>query len=64
MIQEHQYELNILKSQNDELRRVKETSEKNYNIAMNDNNALQIKMENLGFHKFPLFYQRNKEIQL
>ena len=48
IIQEHQFELNKLKEENEELRALKETTEKNCNLAMNDNNALQIKLENLG----------------
>jgi hypothetical protein len=36
-----------LKQDNDELRNAKDVAEKNYHIVMNDNNALQIKLENL-----------------
>lgn len=37
-----------MKEENEHLRSLKETTEKNCNLAMNDNNALQIKLENLG----------------
>ena len=47
IIHEYQYEINRLKQENDELRNSKDIAEKNYHIVMNDNNALQIKLENL-----------------
>ena len=37
-----------MRHENDELRNAREVAEKNYHIIMNDNNALQIKLENLG----------------
>jgi len=47
IIHEYQFELTRLKQENDELRNAKDVAEKNYHIVMNDNNALQIKLENL-----------------
>jgi hypothetical protein len=40
--------MNRLKHENEELRNAKEMAEKNYHLVMNDNNALQLKLENLG----------------
>ena len=48
IISEYQFELNRLKNESEELRSAREMAEKNYHIVMNDNNALQIKLENLG----------------
>lgn len=47
LMQESQIELERLQVANEELRGKKELSEKNINLAMNDNNALQIRLENL-----------------
>jgi kinesin family member 12 len=47
---EYQFEVNRLKKENDELRYSRDVAEKNYHILMNDNNALQIKLENLGIY--------------
>ena len=44
---EYQFELQRLKKENEELRYSRDVAEKNYHILMNDNNALQIKLENL-----------------
>ena len=45
----HEYgaELTRLKAENQDLRNAKDYAEKNYHLVMNDNNALQIKLENL-----------------
>lgn len=37
-----------MKSENEELRNAREVAEKNYHVVMNNNNALQIKLENIG----------------
>jgi kinesin family protein 12 len=47
-VQEYQFELNRMKSENEELRNAREIAEKNYHVVMNNNNALQIKLENIG----------------
>jgi hypothetical protein len=47
ILHDYQYEMNRIRKENDELRNSKEMAEKNYHIVMNDNNALQIKLENL-----------------
>lgn len=47
-MQEYQFELNRMKSENEELRNAREIAEKNYHVVMNNNNALQIKLENIG----------------
>eukprot|EP00697_Spironema_sp_BW2_P012623 gnl/Spiro4/29223_TR14293_c0_g1_i1.p1 gnl/Spiro4/29223_TR14293_c0_g1~~gnl/Spiro4/29223_TR14293_c0_g1_i1.p1 ORF type:complete len:657 (+),score=-29.84 gnl/Spiro4/29223_TR14293_c0_g1_i1:112-1971(+) len=47
MMGEYQYEVTRLKKENEELRYSRDIAEKNYHILMNDNNALQIKLENL-----------------
>ena len=44
---EYEFELDRLKQENEELRNAKELAEKNYQIVMNDNNALNLKLENL-----------------
>jgi hypothetical protein len=44
---EYEYELDRLKTENEEIRNAKELAEKNYQIVMNDNNALNLKLENL-----------------
>jgi len=45
---EYQYQIIQLKNENEELRQARDLAEKNYHILMNDNNALNIKLENLG----------------
>jgi kinesin family protein 12 len=47
IMSEYQYEVNRLKKENEELRFARDVAEKNYHILMNDNNALQIRLENL-----------------
>eukprot|EP00825_Cyclidium_porcatum_P038331 TRINITY_DN4421_c0_g1_i4.p1 TRINITY_DN4421_c0_g1~~TRINITY_DN4421_c0_g1_i4.p1 ORF type:complete len:230 (+),score=45.51 TRINITY_DN4421_c0_g1_i4:124-813(+) len=47
IVQEYQLELYRIRQENDELRNGREVAEKNYHVVMNDNNALQIKLENL-----------------
>ena len=50
IITEFQFEITRLRQENEELRRAREVAEKNYQIVMNDNNALNIKLENLGIN--------------
>ncbi|CAD8071215.1 unnamed protein product [Paramecium sonneborni] len=47
ILHEYQMEINKLKQENDELRNARDVSVKNYHIVMNENNALQLKLENL-----------------
>ena len=47
VLSEYEYELDRLKSENEEIRNARELAEKNYQIVMNDNNALNLKLENL-----------------
>lgn len=47
IIQEYEFEMSRLEVENQELRNGREIAEKNYMIVANDNNALQIKLENL-----------------
>lgn len=47
MVNEYEVEIKRLKRDNIELRNTKEISEKNYQIVMNDNTALNMKLENL-----------------
>ncbi|KRX04696.1 P-loop containing nucleoside triphosphate hydrolase [Pseudocohnilembus persalinus] len=47
LVSEYQIEMNRLNMENSELRSAREVAEKNYHVIMNDNNALQIKLENL-----------------
>jgi len=47
LMTEYNYQINQLKSENEELRQARDLAEKNYHILMNDNNALNIKLENL-----------------
>jgi len=44
---EYNYQINQLKKENEELRQARDLAEKNYHILMNDNNALNIKLDNL-----------------
>jgi kinesin family protein 12 len=47
VITEYEFQIKGLKLDNDELKNAKEVAEKNYQILMNDNHALNIKLENL-----------------
>jgi kinesin family member 12 len=47
IVQEYEFEMTRLEHENQELRNAREVAEKNYMIVNNDNNALQIKLENL-----------------
>ncbi|KAM3136802.1 hypothetical protein pb186bvf_011061 [Paramecium bursaria] len=47
LLHEYQMEVNRIKQENDELRNARDVAQKNYHIVMNENNALQIKLENL-----------------
>lgn len=40
IVDEYQYEMNRLKSENVDLRNARESAEKNYHLVMNDNNSL------------------------
>lgn len=44
---EYEGEMAKLKLENDELKNSKEITEKNYQIVLNDNHALNVKLENL-----------------
>lgn len=48
LLHEYQLEVNNVKLDNEELRNARDVAVKNYHIVMNENNALQIKLENLG----------------
>lgn len=45
-------ELSRLQQENEELRAARDVAEKNYHLLMNENNALNIKLENLGIYFF------------
>lgn len=47
VMNEYEAEIKRLKSENSDLRNSKDVAEKNYQIVMNDNNALNLKLENL-----------------
>lgn len=47
ILMEYELELDRLKNENEETRNAKELAEKNYQILMNDNNAQNLKLENL-----------------
>jgi len=44
---EYNYEITRLKNENEELRHARDLAEKNYHVLMNDNNALNLKLQNL-----------------
>lgn len=47
VITEYEFQIKGMKLENEELKNAKEVAEKNYQILMNDNHALNIKLENL-----------------
>lgn len=47
MVSEFEGEIARLKTDNDDLRSAKDLAEKNYQIVLNDNHALNVKLENL-----------------
>jgi len=59
---EYNYEIVRMKKENEELRHARDLAEKNYHILMNDNNALNIKLENLEnvFIGNPLYKGENQ----
>jgi len=47
LMTEYNYEITRLKNENEELRHARDLAEKNYHVLMNDNNALNLKLQNL-----------------